>query len=70
MSRTTHWSLVVCLAVLLVAPAATAQVVNTIKTPPLANSSSIILPINIHIPAAAPNWAGAVVSAHILDQEP
>ena len=59
-----------CLAVLLVASAAMAQVVSTIKTPPLQDSDSIILPINIHIPAVNPpfaGWAGALVSAHILD---
>ena len=60
----------IAFAFVLAAPAALAQVVSTIKTPPLANSSSIILPINIHIPVASPpfaGWAGALVVAHILD---
>ncbi len=58
------------LALLLGAPTAFAQVVSTIKSPPLQDSDSFIIPINIHIPAANPpfaGWAGALVSAHILD---
>ena len=36
----------------LCASLASAQVISTIKTPPLAASDSIILPINVHIPQA------------------
>ena len=58
------------LAGLCLAPAALAQVVSTVKTPPLAESQSILIPINVHIPAKSPSWAGwagAIVKTHIID---
>ena len=58
---TMRWGWMVCLAVLLVAPVAIAGntvPTTTIKTPPLANSDSIIIPLSIHIPQANPPFAG------------
>ena len=62
-------SLIVLVSLAFGAPAL-AQVTTTIKTPPLSDSDSFILPINIHIPVVNPpfaGWAGAVVSVHLLD---
>jgi hypothetical protein len=60
------------LALVLIAPAALAQAqFPVIKTPPLADSDTIVLPVSTHIPFAPPwaGYAGAIVKAHILDNQ-
>jgi hypothetical protein len=60
----------IALAVALIAPAALAQF-PVIKTDPLATSDSVQLGVSTHIPFA-PRWAGyagAIVKAHLLDNQ-
>jgi hypothetical protein len=58
----------IAVAVALFAPGAWAQF-PVIKTPPLADSDSIVLPVSTHIPFAPPwaGYAGAIVKTHLLD---
>jgi hypothetical protein len=60
----------IALGIALVAPAALAQI-QVIKTPPLAESESIQLSVGTHIPFAPPwaGYAGAIVKAHLLDNQ-
>jgi len=57
-----------CLVVLAAGAMAFGQGVFTdIKTPLMRNSETITIPIDIHNPAAVPNWAGAIMQVHIVD---